>query len=94
MLDGLLMFGNVITTRFFAALSTFQVVRGINGLALWTGIVFPDILKPMLIAHGPDLLQVIPKLNPMRPFRLKLFKISAGIILTFNAKIDSSFSGA
>ena len=73
MLDRLLMFGNVTTTRFFATLSTFQVVRGINGLTLWTGIVFPNILKPMFIAHGPDLLQVIPKLNPMRPFRLKLF---------------------
>jgi hypothetical protein len=30
----------------------------------------------------------------MRPFRLKLFEIGAGILPTFDTKIYSSFSGA
>ena len=63
-------------------------------MALRTGIVFPNILKPVFIADSPDLLQVVPKLDPMRPFRLKLFQIIAGILGAFNTEIYSSFSCA
>jgi hypothetical protein len=92
--DLLFVFGYIVAARLFAALSTFQVIGGIDALALRTGIVSRNILKPVLIAHSPDPLQVIPKLDPMRSFRLKLFKISAGVLPAFNTKIYSSFSGA
>lgn len=66
-------FRYVTAARLFAALPAFQIVCGIDATTLRTGIVLPNILKPVFIAYDPDLLQIIPKLDSMRPFRLKLF---------------------
>ena len=38
------MIGYVIAAGLFAALSTFKVVGGIEGLASWTGVVLLDFL--------------------------------------------------
>jgi hypothetical protein len=81
--------GYIIATRFFAALSAFQVVGGINGMAPRAGIVPPDFLKPLLITGRPDSFKIVPKLNPMRHRRLKRFEVIAGIFFTCAAKIDA-----
>ena len=41
------MFGYVTATGLFTALSTFQVVGGIEGLASWAGIAFPNFFEPL-----------------------------------------------
>jgi hypothetical protein len=81
--------GYIIATRFFAALSAFQVVGGINCFASRAGIVPPDFLKPLLITDRPDSFKIAPKLNPMRHRGLKLFEVIAGVFFTFAAKIDA-----
>jgi len=92
LLDYALVFGYVITTRLFAALSTFQVVRGVDDLASWAGIVLPNFLEPLFIADRPDSFEIYPQLDPMRHCRLKLFQVIAGILFTLAAKIDASLS--
>jgi len=81
--------GNIIATRFFAALSAFQIVGGINCMAARAGIVPPDFLKPLLVTGRPDSFKIVPKLNPMRHRGLKRFEVIAGIFFTFAAKIDA-----
>ena len=70
--DLLPVFGYVGATRFFAALSTFQVVGGIEGLASWTGIVSLDFLEPLFIANRLDPIEIDPEIDPMWHCRLKL----------------------
>jgi len=94
LLDYLLVFGYVIAARLFAALSTFQVVGGIDDLAPWAGIVSPNFLEPLFITNRLDSFKIDPKLDPMRHCRLKLFQVIAGILFTFAAKVDASFSCA
>jgi hypothetical protein len=94
LLDRLFVFGHIIAARLLATLPAFQVVGGIDGPALRTGVVSPYFLKPVFIAGVPDPLQVVPKLYPMGSFRLKLFQITAWILRAFYTKIDSPFSGA
>jgi hypothetical protein len=53
-------FGYVIAARLFAALSTFQVVGGIDDLAPWTGIVSPNFLEPLFITNRFDSFKVDP----------------------------------
>jgi hypothetical protein len=84
----------VTATRLLTALSTFQVVGGIEGLASSAGIIFPDFFEPLLIPNRSDSFKVVPKLDPMRHCRLKLCQIIAGILFTFAAKVDPPFSGA
>ena len=88
------MLGYVVTARLFAALSTFQVVGGIDGLASWAGIVFPNFLKPLFVTKRLDLLKIFPKVDPMRHGSLKLFQFTAGILFTLAAKVDASFGCA
>jgi hypothetical protein len=71
--DYLLMFGYVITAGLFAALSTFQVVCGIDDLAPWAGKVSSNFLEPLFISNRFDSFKIDPKLDPMRHCRLKLF---------------------
>jgi len=92
LLDYALVFGYVITTRLFAALSTFQVVRGVDDLASWAGIVLPNFLEPLFIPNKLDSFKIDPKLDPMRHCILKLFQVIAGILFTLAAKIDASLS--
>ena len=93
-LDVLLVFGDVIAAGFFAALAAFQVVGGIDGLAPWAGIVSPNFLEPLFITNRLDSFKIGPQLDPMRHCRLKLFQVIAGILFTFAAKVDASFSCA
>jgi hypothetical protein len=86
--------GYVIAAGLFPALSTFQVVSGIKSLALRTGIGFPNFLEPLFIANRLDSFKIDPKLDPMRHCRLKPFQVIAGILFTFAAKVNSSFSWA
>jgi hypothetical protein len=65
-------FGYIIAARLFAALSTFQVVGGIDDLAPWAGIVFPTFLEPKFITNRLDSFKIDPKLDPMRHCKLKL----------------------
>jgi hypothetical protein len=51
LLDLLLVFGYISAARLLTALSTFQVVGGIEGLASWAGIVFPNFLEPLFIPN-------------------------------------------
>jgi hypothetical protein len=88
------MFGYVITAGLFAALSTFQIVGGIDDLAPWAGIISPNFLEPLFITNRLDSFKIDPKLDPMRHCRLKLFQVIAGILFTFAAKVDASFSRA
>jgi len=88
------MFGYVITAGLFAALSTFQVVCGIDGLASWTGIVSSNFLEPLLISNRFDPFQIDPKLDPMRHCRLKPFQLITRILFTFAAKVDAPFCRA
>jgi len=83
--------GYVIAARLFAALSTSQVVGGIDDLAPWAGIVFPNFLEPLFIPNKLDSFKIDPKLDPMRHCILKLFQVIAGILFTFAAKVDASF---
>ena len=68
--DLLLVFGYVNAAWLFTALSTFQVVGGIDALASWAGIVFPNFLQPLFIANRFDSFKIDPKLDPMRHCRL------------------------
>ena len=92
LIDRLPMIGYVITAGLFAALSTFKVVSGIDGLASWTGVVFLNFLEPLFIPKRLDPSEVDPEFDPMRHCRLKLFHVIAGILFTFTAKVDTSFS--
>jgi hypothetical protein len=87
-------FGYVTAARLFAALSTFQVVGGIDDLASWTGIVLPNFLEPFSVADRLDSCKIDPQLDPVRHCRLKLSQVIAGILFTLAAKIDASFSCA
>jgi hypothetical protein len=73
LLDLLLVFGYVTAARLFTALSTFQVVGGIDDLASWAGIAFSNLLEPLFIANRLDSFKIDPQLDPMRHCRLKLF---------------------
>ena len=84
------MIGYVITAGLFAALSTFQVVSGIEGLASWTGVVFLDFLQPLFVPNVLDSFKIDPEFDPMRHCRLKLFQVIARILFTFAAKVNSS----
>jgi|GEM_PF-2114704 len=86
------MFGYVIAAGLFAALSTFQVVGGIDDLAAWAGIVTPHFLEPLFITNRLDSFKIDPQLDAVRHCRLKLFQVIAGIFFTFAAKVDASFS--
>ena len=59
LLDYLLVFGHVIAARLFAALSTFQVVGGIDGLAPWAGMAFSNFLEPKFITNRLDSFKMI-----------------------------------
>jgi hypothetical protein len=85
-------FGYVTATRLFTALPTFQVVGGIDDLAMRAGIVFLNFLEPLFIADRLDAFEIDPKLDPMRHCRLKLFQVIAGILITLATKVDASFS--
>ena len=86
------MIGYVITAGLFTALSTFQVVGGIEGLASWTGIVFFNFLEPLFIPNRLDSSKVNPEFDTVRHCRLKLFQVIAGIFFTFAAKVDVPIS--
>lgn len=86
------MIGYVITAGLFAALSTFQVVGGIEGLASWTGVVFLNFLEPLFIPDWFDSFKIDPEFDPVRHCRLKLFQVIAGIFFTFAAKVDIPLS--
>jgi hypothetical protein len=94
LLDYLLVFGYIIAARLFAALSTFQVIGGIDDLATWAGIVSPNFLEPLFITNRLDSFKIDQQLDPMRHCRLKLFQVIAWILFTFAAKADASFSCA
>jgi hypothetical protein len=89
--DYLLMFGDVITTGLFAALSTFQVVCGIDDLAARAGIVSSNFPEPSFIPNRLDSFKIGPKFDPMRHRRLKPFKFITGIRFTLAAKFDAPF---
>jgi hypothetical protein len=86
------MMGYVITVGLFAALSTFQVVCGIDGLTSWTGIVSSNFLEPLFISNRFDSIEIGPQFDPMRHCRLKPSQFITRIIFTFAAKFDSPFS--
>lgn len=88
------MFGDIIATGLCTALPAFQVIGGIDGLTLRTGIVFSDFLEPLLITGGFDSLKIIPKFDPVRHCRLKLLQVITGIFSAFTAKVDATPSGA
>ena len=88
------MFGYIIATRLFTTLSTLQIIGGIDDLAPRAGIIPPNFLEPIFITSRLDSFQINPKLDPMRPGRLELFQVIAGILCTFTAKVDSSFGCA
>jgi hypothetical protein len=81
----------ITATRLFTALSTLQVVGGIDCSASRTGIVLSDFLEPLFITYRFDSFQIAPKLDPVRHCRLKLFQVVAGILFTLAAKINASF---
>jgi hypothetical protein len=85
------MFGYVITAGLFAALSTFQVVCGIDDLTAWAGIVSSNFLEPLFIPNRVDSLKIGPKLDTMRHCRLKPFQLITGILFTLAAKFDAPF---
>jgi hypothetical protein len=85
------MIGYVITAGLFAALSTFQVVCGIDGSASCTGIVFSNFLEPLFIADRLDSFKIGPDFYPMRHCSLEHLQVVAGILFTFAAKIDAPF---
>jgi hypothetical protein len=81
----------ITATGLLTALSTFQIVGGIDGSASWTGIVFLNFLKPLFIPNRLDSFKIDPELDPMRHCGLKLFQVIAGILFTFAAKVDAPF---
>jgi len=87
-----LVFGYVTAARLFTALPTFQVVGGIDDLAMWAGIVLPNFLEPLFVPDRLDAFEIDPQLDPMRHCGLKLFQVIAGILITLAAKVDASFS--
>lgn len=87
------MFGDIIATGFSAALPAFQVIGGIDRLTPWTGIVFSDFPEPLLITDGFYPFKIIPKFDPVRHCRLKLFQVIAGIFPAFAAKVDATPGG-
>ena len=91
LLDLLPVFCYEIATGLLTALSTFQVVGGIEGFASWAGIVFLNFLEPLFIPNRLDSFKIDPELDPMRHCRLKLFQVIAGILFTFAAKVDAPF---
>ena len=91
LIDRLPMIGYVITAGLFAALSTFQVVGWIKGLASRTGVVFLNFLEPLFITNRLDSFKIDPEFDPMRLCRLKLFQVITGILFTFAAKVDAPF---
>jgi hypothetical protein len=91
LLDLLPVFCCVTATGLLTALSTFQVVGGIEGLVSWAGIVSSNFLEPLFIPNKLDSFKIDPELDPMRHCRLKLFQVIAGILFTFAAKVDVPF---
>jgi hypothetical protein len=94
LLDRRFVHGNIIAAWFPAALSAFEIVRGIHGPALGAGIVCANSVKPGFIPHGLDPFQIIKQFYPVRSFSLELFEIITGIIFAFAAEINSPLSGA
>ena len=90
--DHLPMIGDVITARLFTALSTFQVVGGVKGLASWTAVNLLNFLEPLFIPNRLDSSKVAPDFNSVRHCRLKLFQVIAGRLFTFAAKVDTPLS--
>jgi hypothetical protein len=86
------MIGYIVTAGLFAALSAFQVVGGIKGLASWAGVIFLNFLEPLFIPNRLDSSKVVPEFDPVRHCRLKLFQVITGILFTFDAKVDTPFS--
>jgi len=84
----------VIATGIFTALSTFQIIGGIDDLAPWAGIISSNFLEPLFITNRLDSFKIDPKPDPMRHCRLKSFQVIAGILFTFAAKVNASFSCA
>jgi hypothetical protein len=88
------MIGYVFTAGFAAALTAFQIVRGVDRSASRTDIVVPDLLEPLSVANSLDPVEIDPKLDPMGHGRLKLLEVFARILFAFAAKIDASFCRA
>jgi hypothetical protein len=72
-------FCHVTATGLLTALSTFQVVRRIQGLASRAGVVLSEFFEPLFIANRFDSLKIVSELYPMRHCRLKQFQVIAGI---------------
>jgi hypothetical protein len=85
------MIGYVITAGLFAALSAFQVISAIKGLASWTGVISLNFHKPLFIPDRLDSSKIDPEFDPMRHCSLKLFQVIAGILFTFAAKVYVPF---
>jgi hypothetical protein len=84
-------FRYVTATGLLTALSTFQVVCRIEGLASRAGVVLPNFFEPLFIANRLDSFKIVPKLHPVRHCRLKQFQFIAGILFTFATKVDVPF---
>ena len=88
------MIGNETTTGLMATLAAVSIIGGVDGLALWAGIVFSDLLEPLSPADRLDLSEIAPQLDPVRHGRLKLLQILARVLGTFAAKIKPLLLGA
>jgi hypothetical protein len=64
-LDLLFVFSYVIAARLLTALSAFQIIGGIDGLASRAGIISPDFIEPLFIPNRLDSLKIVPKLDPV-----------------------------
>lgn len=84
------MISDVLAAWFSAALSAFQVIGGIQGSALWTGIVLLHFPEPLFITNMPDSFKISPDFYPVGHCRLKLLQVIAGIFFAFTAKVNSS----
>jgi hypothetical protein len=73
------------------AVSAFQIVSGIDGPALGTGIFFSFFQHPFFITGCFDLVQVIPQFDAMGHGGLELFQIITGVLFTLTAKVNAPF---
>jgi hypothetical protein len=93
-LDFRLVLLDVSTAWFRTAFSTVWIISGVDGATFRASIVFFNFGKPSLPANCLDPRQVVPKLQAMGSFGLKLLQIIAGIRFAFGAKRDPFFGGA
>ena len=91
---GLSVLGGEGAARLRAALPALQVVGGVEGCALRTGVVRPFFRHPLRVPDVADPLKVLPEFGAVRALCLEGFQRVAGVFVAVAAEVDSPFGGA